>query len=99
MHGSSGMNFSHAEITGVKEQTVTSRVRISTSPTNGRWRRWNRCSCWRAALIYLHARDDRDRAIADGLDTIAGMARVERSTREALSIGNRVRKRPQSTED
>ena len=28
----------------------------------------------RAALIYLHARDHRDRAIADGLDTIVGTA-------------------------
>ena len=26
----------------------------------------------RAALIYLHARDQRDRAIADGLDTLVG---------------------------
>lgn len=28
----------------------------------------------RAALIYLHARDHRDQAIADGLDTIIGTA-------------------------
>jgi hypothetical protein len=30
----------------------------------------------RAALIYLHARDQRDRAIADGLDTIIGTAHL-----------------------
>jgi integrase len=30
----------------------------------------------RAALIYLHARDQRDRAIADGLDTIVGTAHL-----------------------
>jgi hypothetical protein len=30
----------------------------------------------RAALIYLHARDHRDRAIADGLDTIVGTAGI-----------------------
>ena len=32
----------------------------------------------RAALIYLHARDQRDRAIADGLDTI-GLPRLFRT--------------------
>jgi integrase len=62
----------------------------------------------RAALIYLHARDHRDRAIADGLDTIVGTAalggRQTVSSRHEGNAGGTKRpqpsaKRPQSTED
>jgi integrase len=62
----------------------------------------------RAALIYLHARDHRDRAIADGLDTIVGTAALGGqqtvSSRYEGHAGGTKRpqpsaKRPQSTED
>jgi integrase len=61
----------------------------------------------RAALIYLHARDHRDRAIADGLDTIVGTAGLGGqstvSDRDEGHAGGTKRqqqsaKRPQSTE-
>jgi hypothetical protein len=61
----------------------------------------------RAALIYLHARDQRDRAIADGLDTIVGTAglggqQTVSYRHEGHAGGTKQRqpslKRPQSTE-
>ena len=61
-----------------------------------------------AALIYLHARDQRDRTIADGLDTLVGTTHL--ATRQTVSdrhdghAGGMKReqpsvKRPQSTDD
>ena len=60
----------------------------------------------RAALIYLHARDHRDRAIADGLDTIVetaalGSQQTVNSRHEGHAAGTKrgqpSAKRPQST--
>jgi integrase len=62
----------------------------------------------RAALIYLHARDQRDRAIADGLDAIVGTARLgtqqtvssrHEGHAEGTKAGESSTKHPQLTEN